>query len=145
MREKCKRSSATTYKQMYIQQQRGNPILKLSGPLAPWPPPLVLAQAAPVRGGQRAESSPAHYVGRPAHTYVHPGGREEQAEGADVRKNSRTEGRVLPPTLGRRRDVGDPPPMRGSDRPLKISNSTISRAFILWKNPRAHIGHCKQL
>ena len=74
---------------------------------------------------------------------MHPGGREEQAEGADVRKNS--EGRVLPPTLGRRRDVGDPPPMRGSDRPLKISTSTISHAFILWKNPRAHIGHCKQL
>ena len=61
---------------------------------------------------------------------MHPGGREEQAEGADVRKNSRTEGRVLPPTLGRRRDVGDPPPMRGSDRPLKISTSTISRGKI---------------
>ena len=55
----------------------------------------------------------------------------------------------LHPPLGRRRDVGDLPPMRGSERLLKIYNISAFPPcapiyiYILWKS--THIGHYKQL
>ena len=109
---------------MYIQQQqRRNPILKPSGPLAPTPRPCASGSGQRWPTGREQSSTLCRETS--AHIRAPRGQR-----GADVRKNSGTEGRVLPHTLGRRRDVGDPPPMRGSDRPLKISTSTISRGKI---------------